>query len=1236
MRRGTPVKTVARAPWPPSSTAGGQRPPASRRPARQPGRWRFPRFVKIAALLLTPFAILAALGAGLAYVKMLHSPISLEFLAASIERGISSELGGRGVRIDGAELGFAPNGGFEIRLRNLRAFEVDGDVIASAPMAAIELSGAALWSLRLVPARVDLIEPRLSAGYGEDGQLTLSFNQLDNDEERASAGSSPAGVAVEASPVATPGQAPGIALARALATASERAREGLGASPYLREIGLRDARITLDDSRRQTTWSIPRAAFAVDRGSTRTLVSGSVAVDSPRGPWSFTFVTNVSENVEAVSLEVSVHALVPSTLARDLPRLSVLETIDVPISGDVTFDLSAGGQIRGAKAAFDVGRGVVQLPMIDTSAQFAVDAGRFAFAYDEAAGRLTLHSSTLNWGGSRITLGGTLTRDGDTPDPIWTFDLAATDGQLTAEEFGPATLPLGTWAAKGKVFPGREAIELTSFVFAAGEGSVTLSGEFSSKAEGGDARLEGAISPMAAATAKVLWPRFISPGARTWVGRRVSEGTISGGQFRYVSGAYLPGSTGPDPSARARFEMTMDTAGVIARPIDGSAPLEVPRAAIRVVVVRVEIDMPRTAFVLGTGERVELHSGRFSADNIDGPSPKGEFVFRAEGPLAPVLKFLDGGPIAFGAETGLPTDRIEGTIDGEFKVTLPLGETASLTALKIEGKARITDGRAKQLIGSYDVQGATVAFDFTEQAIDARGEMLLNGVLAKINWQRIFDAPPDKQPPLRITTTLDNADRTLLGLDVNHLLLGEAPVEVTVTPGATDEPAVRLRADLTNAELLIEGIAWRKLAGRPAVVECDVVGRWGQGTELRNFKIEGEGISIAGNVTLDADSRLRDFHFPHFSLDVVTRLDVRGTLRPDTVLDVKVRGQAFDGRNFFRALFSAGKITEQELQPNRPRAGTDMDVEVDTILGFSEVALRGFKMKLAMRGGKLKTLDGRGTFEGGKPLAVLLKTEKGQPRKLLADAPDAGQAFRLTGFYPNVDGGRVRLEVNLDGRGPAEKTGILWIEDFRILGDPVVSEVLGSTGGGELGTPARVASKPRVTRQAYDFDQMRVPFSVGHGQFVIDDATLKGPVLGATLRGKVDYGTQRVSLGGTYIPLQGLNSIFKDFPLLGPIMTGPRGEGIFGITFAIQGPVAEPQVIVNPLSIVAPGILREIFQMTNPNPRVLPRAEKRSQPPAQTGARADKSLLSPRATGDANAAVRDGWSSETLQEKKRQ
>jgi hypothetical protein len=46
--------------------------------------------------------------------------------------------------------------------------------------------------------------------------------------------------------------------------------------------------------------------------------------------------------------------------------------------------------------------------------------------------------------------------------------------------------------------------------------------------------------------------------------------------------------------------------------------------------------------------------------------------------------------------------------------------------------------------------------------------------------------------------------------------------------------------------------------------------------------------------------------------------------------------------------------------------------------------------------------------------------------------------------------------------------------------------------------------------------------------------------------------------------------------LLGDLLTGGEGEGVFGVTFAVRGPTDDPDVWVNPLSAIAPGFLRKI------------------------------------------------------------
>ena len=63
-----------------------------------------------------------------------------------------------------------------------------------------------------------------------------------------------------------------------------------------------------------------------------------------------------------------------------------------------------------------------------------------------------------------------------------------------------------------------------------------------------------------------------------------------------------------------------------------------------------------------------------------------------------------------------------------------------------------------------------------------------------------------------------------------------------------------------------------------------------------------------------------------------------------------------------------------------------------------------------------------------------------------------------------------------------------------------------------------------------------------------------------------------------------LTGALDSIPLIGDILSGGKGEGILAMTFKVRGSLDEPVFTVNPLSLLAPGILRKIFSGRNKSP----------------------------------------------------
>ena len=88
---------------------------------------------------------------------------------------------------------------------------------------------------------------------------------------------------------------------------------------------------------------------------------------------------------------------------------------------------------------------------------------------------------------------------------------------------------------------------------------------------------------------------------------------------------------------------------------------------------------------------------------------------------------------------------------------------------------------------------------------------------------------------------------------------------------------------------------------------------------------------------------------------------------------------------------------------------------------------------------------------------------------------------------------------------------------------------------------------------------------------------MSGSQLGLTAKGNVDLARDRFDLQGTVVPVYGLNRIIGKIPLVGPFLSGSEGEGAFAATYSLTGPLSEPQIRVNPLAVLAPGFIRELF-----------------------------------------------------------
>jgi hypothetical protein len=141
---------------------------------------------------------------------------------------------------------------------------------------------------------------------------------------------------------------------------------------------------------------------------------------------------------------------------------------------------------------------------------------------------------------------------------------------------------------------------------------------------------------------------------------------------------------------------------------------------------------------------------------------------------------------------------------------------------------------------------------------------------------------------------------------------------------------------------------------------------------------------------------------------------------------------------------------------------------------------------------------------------------------------------------------------------------MLNIRDFVVRGESALDRVAAA--------PQHPGAQPGV-----EFTRLRVEFTRSLGRFTVRDGLVKGPAIGATVDGHIDYMRNDVRMRGTFVPLYGLNNMFGQIPIVG-LFLGGSNEGLIGVTYEVVGPPSAPVLRVNPISAVAPGLLRKFFE----------------------------------------------------------
>ncbi|MCS0493574.1 DUF3971 domain-containing protein [Ancylobacter sp. MQZ15Z-1] len=1120
--------------------------------------------------------------------------LTVDMARPYVESALESRLGGgRKVAIGEIVAARAPDGGMQLRASNITVRDAAGDIIAVAPQAEVTMQDGLLpWIAR--PRRIDLVGVKLMVRVNAQGGIVISTEgskpletpAQDTDPDvaapEATVGdtstpqaapptdpAAPASTGTAAVPAsgAAPTPVGPLRLASLAAFADGIDRGGLDGAD-LSEIGLKDGTLVVRSDISGRQWTFDDIDLSLSRppegGMSFDLTAGGTD-----GPWSASATIGGLRN-GARPLTVKVRDLAPRDLMIAAGKADADLVATSPISVDISARIDRKGVLIGSEGRLVAGAGEFQLGP-DKAGRTLVDEASLTFRYDPARRVLALAPLSIHAGPFALQLTGEVQGPADSSGK-WQLRTTAAravfggGGQYSENE---PPLVLDDIALALSMDPAQSRIVIDQGDLKGPQGGVKLTGALDLGGVEPSLALSVSATPMSATSLKRLWPIVAAPPVRKWVYDHVVSGDVTSAEISFTAPLGSIGNKERPLPADAVSIIVTGSNGVF-RPIPDLPPFEGADISVHATGRSAHVEATKASINTPDGRKLEFPQGVLDVPDVVVDNPPAKIQVSVSGSAAAAVELGSTPPLRGAAAEQMDPADVGGTIKGTAQINVRLSDHMTPADVDYAFDANLSDFSADNILLGQKLDDATVRAFVTPAATVLRGEGKVGGALASFDYTK----PAKGDATFAVAATLDDAARSNLNLDLASLS-GTVGVKLSGKIGPKSKTA-DVDIDLTGARLAELVPGWSKPAGRPARLTAKAVVTNSE-TELDDLVITGQGVNIRGSVDLDAKASLVSANLPTFQLSDGDKASVKAE-NVDGVMKLTVRGEVIEARAFLKNLLEAPVAGRQNDKP----ADIDLDVNLGVVAGNNGETMRQAVLRMSRRNGTLTAFDlaalvGR---DGGVKGEL---TKQGGQRVLRVATSDAGALLRFVDLYTRIYGGDLWIDVDPPSGDGRPQSGVVNMRDFVIRGEPGLDRLIAAA-------PTQTKDGRPAPGAAIAFRKLQADFQRSAEQLTIREGAIWGPTMGSTFDGTLDFAADRVAVRGTYVPAFGLNNLFSRVPVLGFFLGGGPNEGLVGVTYEVVGPLSGPTLRVNPISAVAPGFLRKIFefrQAPDPTPPAL-------------------------------------------------
>ncbi|MBP9692615.1 MAG: AsmA-like C-terminal domain-containing protein [Alphaproteobacteria bacterium] len=740
-------------------------------------------------------------------------------------------------------------------------------------------------------------------------------------------------------------------------------------------------------------------------------------------------------------------------------------------------------------------------------------------------------------------------------------------------------LPLPVSSGNLSVILSPHGIELKKASLLSEEMLVQLSGKLSSPESpillknllgfGQSLEIQGKIDDLLLDHLSAVWPQGLAHHARKWLTENMRTGTLTEAIFTLKGHGEEKGFT------LDSLQGTLAGEGAEITYLEGLPPAEKVKAFATFDKQGFDIKI-----LSGSVKDIHLQEGHILISKLDTDDEDFSLDVKAKGPLSDILDVIDHKPLEYATYGGIDPKKTKGEGEVNLHLDFPLISTLQFKDVKMDLKGamknvvlerKITDDLTAQL------GKGNLTIDLTHNQMTIQGKGVLNELPSNLTYKHYFTQTRPYELQIQVETTASFEDFSRMGFDYREYASGPTKTKLTYTHEKDDKTRLILDINTTPATLLFPPLEWEKKAGEKGELSFAVVFKDQQLAKIKELKMTSPTYSLQGEIHFDAHKEwktvlLSEFKGPHTQTQVVLHTPHKNNY------EVTFKGQSVDLEKFLEY------VEKEENAKDHPHTDIKLSAQVDqlrlgedkifhNVKASAELFLKG--QDTLWKSVSLRAKAGTGTSYKGDMAHVSggivfdIKPGNNNTQTLEVRANDAGQFLKNLSIYEDIRGGYIIIKAQRKDHGPFK--GEFRLKDFEAKQVPLLARFAA------LLSPMGIANF-FSEHKTLSMDRFGCDFEFSEDLITVKKGIGKSMSLGFTVAGKLDRKKRLFALKGNIVVARFLNSILSNIPLIGHMLNGGDGEGLFGIAYTVTDSFDAPNVSLNPLSVLAPGFIRKFFQ----------------------------------------------------------